>query len=441
MAGSKLVGICLECIGDKSLKRALRKRARTRRCRFCRTIRLGVSIEVLAEETEDTLRQFLTLGEVVPRFTSDSDSPSWEQEGESLDWILQEELGIDYEPAKLLAQALCDRDPANPADGDEPFFTSDQQYNRFEVGSWEYAGKWEAFSKAIKFERRLFDSEARERLERILGGPESPKSRRLPVTTLREQVLYRARVIQSTDDARRIRRAPWKELGPPPTSLARAGRMNPGGIVVFYGALSELTAVSEVRPSVGGIVAVGGFRPRRPLRVLDLTRLSEVRTGSLFHPNYQDKAARRAFLAQFHSRIAKPIQPHEEHLEYVPTQAVAQYVANVLKLDGILFASAQVGEVRDEDDEGDDSPTAAENCNVVLFHMAAAVAPPRRTFGIGRTDPALAYIRKSARSVRVRRMQFMIEPYFDWELLTPHVGATPSLSKGARGSSQDNLSF
>lgn len=37
----------------------------------------------------------------------------------------------------------------------------------------------------------------------------------------------------------------------------------------------------------------------------------------------------------------EPVQPNHEALEYLPTQAVAEYVVNVLGFDGIRYASAQ----------------------------------------------------------------------------------------------------
>jgi hypothetical protein len=127
--------------------------------------------------------------------------------------------------------------------------------------------------------------------------------------------------------------------------MATAGRMNPEGISVFYGAVTQATAVSESRPSVGALAVVGEFHIPSPLRLLDLSRIREQFTGSLFAPNYVDRAARCRFLEGFHARIARPVLPHEEQIEYLPTQAVAEYVHAILGFDGILYASVQLGEV------------------------------------------------------------------------------------------------
>lgn len=137
---------------------------------------------------------------------------------------------------------------------------------------------------------------------------------------------------------------PQKELGAPPESNAKSGRMNATGISVFYGGLSELTAVSEIRPSVGCCVVVGSFYAKRPLRVLDLRQLGHNQFVSLFDPEYPIKVGRNLFLEQFHRLVTQPVQPEDSALEYIPTQCVADYVANDLRFDGILYRSAQVGD-------------------------------------------------------------------------------------------------
>jgi hypothetical protein len=149
--------------------------------------------------------------------------------------------------------------------------------------------------------------------------------------------------------------------------------MNPVGIPVFYGALSIDTAIAEVRPSVGSRVVVGTFHVTRKIRLLDLPRLGDHWLGSIFDSGYADALSRQKFLETFHWMISRPVQPSDEPLEYIPTQIVAEYVANVLKFDGILFASAQRG--NSESPYG--SNVEDEFMNVVLFGDAAVVDRPR----------------------------------------------------------------
>lgn len=189
--------------------------------------------------------------------------------------MLQEELGIDYDPAEALITTLIENNPANPADGDKPFYSDDNNYHRCYQSSEKYLETWDYFSDRIKHQRRFFDEEARTLLAKILGEPGSIKANQLPVFELgpntRAQFIFRARRVDSEQIAKTIKTNPARELGPPPIAIS-AGRMNPVGISVFYGALSKDTAIAEVRPFVGGLVVVGQFKPTRKLKLLDLSQ-------------------------------------------------------------------------------------------------------------------------------------------------------------------------
>ena len=165
----------------------------------------------------------------------------------------------------------------------------------------------------------------------------------------------------SGSELREILTAPVKKLGPPPSRLARAGRMNAAGISVFYGAMEADTCIAEARAPVGSYVVLGRFEIIRPVRVLDLDVLTKVATaGSWFHPEFTTRSNRAAFSGISLRKISQPIMPRDEEFEYLPTQAVSEYLASCVDppLDGIIFHSAQ---------------TAGKGRNVVLFNHAAHV--------------------------------------------------------------------
>lgn len=422
--------ICLGCIGDESLREIVEDGASKVECTYCGQTSLGVPMDKLAEVVDEPLREYCRQG---------AESPYHEQQGDPLAYLLQEELEIDREPAEELAEILEENDPADPRDGDEPFFSSEQNYQRAYLHSGEYAYSWAEFSNRIKHARRFFDDGTRERLADILGALGSQKADELPVLEVgpgtKVESLYRARRAESDAKGLAILKDPARELGPPQPELAVAGRMNPAGISVFYGALSEDTAIAEVRPFVGSLVIVGRFTCVETLRLLDLTQIGIGFTGSIFRPGYEDRATRLRFLEGFHTLIARPIQPREEHIEHIPTQAVAEYVSNVLGFDGILYASAQVGAVPDvpeptpyvtlrelsEEDLG--------RHNVALFGAAARVRQPAsdeepstdpdpidpwlgQPFepGIDFPEPAqLSCVDDSARAVRVTAVRYSHE--------------------------------
>jgi hypothetical protein len=172
---------------------------------------------------------------------------------------------------------------------------------------------------------------------------------------------HRARVFQSDHKLKEALGRPDLHLGSPPPLHAAAGRMNARGISVFYGANSSEVALAEVRPPVGSQVAIARFEIISRIRLLDLTAFDIVRTrGSIFDPAHAGRLERAIFLGILSKRMTRPVMPDDETFEYIPTQAVADFLATApnVEIDGIIFPSAQV---------------AGEARNVVLFHKAAKV--------------------------------------------------------------------
>lgn len=176
-----------------------------------------------------------------------------------------------------------------------------------------------------------------------------------------EAVLFRARVFYRDDKLEEALKRPDLYLAPPPSAVASAGRMNAKGISVFYGASSVAGALAEVRPPVGSKVVVGRFRSLRTLRLLNLSELERVSIqGSIFDPSYADALARIGFVRTLSNRMSRPVMPTDIDFDYLPTQAVADFLANQrnYNLDGVRFASVQNGGASD---------------NIVLFHQASRV--------------------------------------------------------------------
>ncbi len=139
--------------------------------------------------------------------------------------------------------------------------------------------------------------------------------------------------------------------------------MNAQGIPVFYGAMDPRTCVSEVRAPVGAHVVVGRFDLLRSVKLLDLDALSNVYAGgSYFDPDYSEREGRAEFFRHLVSEISRPVMPQDEALEYLATQAVAEFLAHKVdpRLDGIIFHSSQTG---------------GDGRNVVLFNHARGVEP------------------------------------------------------------------
>ncbi|HWZ47555.1 MAG TPA: HEPN-associated N-terminal domain-containing protein [Herbaspirillum sp.] len=136
------------------------------------------------------------------------------------------------------------------------------------------------------------------------------------------------------------------QLGAPPSARASAGRMNPAGIAYFYGAFEPGTAIGEVVLHPPTAIAMGVFKTIHPLIVADLTKLPPI--PSVFDNSRRNEREAILFLREFTRQISKPIQKNGmEHIDYVPSQVVCEYLAQVFeiddegrRLDGIVYPSS-----------------------------------------------------------------------------------------------------
>jgi hypothetical protein len=227
---------------------------------------------------------------------------------------------------------------------------------------------WRSFENSLKIEARFFSRTATNHLTSIFEGIDELQTRggrplvvdAGPKTDF--HTLYRARIFQSDDKLEAALDRPDIHLGPPLAPWAAAGRMNARGISVFYGANNQRTAIAELRPPVGSLVAVAQFEIIKKLRLLDLTALGDVPvTASIADFGLAGRKETAVFLRSLSERIMRPAMPDGEPFEYLATQAIADFLATEasVSIDGIIFPSMQV---------------AGDTLNVVLFHKAARVA-------------------------------------------------------------------
>ncbi|MFN0178264.1 MAG: HEPN-associated N-terminal domain-containing protein [Gemmatimonadales bacterium] len=174
------LAICLDCVGDRVLRQQLRGTAWELRCTYCKHTRPSVSLDKLAEHADPALRRVLRPGAESLHFDADSDSARWEQDGQDLGFFLQGLLHIDCDPAEALVDILVDQDPADPLDGEEPFYARDGLYELAETTNWEFAVAWRDFSEKLKHDQRFFGSDTAGYLGRILGKPGTPEAAELP---------------------------------------------------------------------------------------------------------------------------------------------------------------------------------------------------------------------------------------------------------------------
>jgi hypothetical protein len=367
--------ICSGCVGEAFLAAEIKRRGRNGVCSYCDTEAASFTIEEMATEIEIAFDEHYYLTASEPSFmeylmSKDEDiGYDWEREGDTVTNLIVWCAEVDEEIAQDIQRVLQERHYDRESDqlGEENPFDDTAHYAGRGIDDTESRAVWLRFEESITTEARYFNPTAEailssvfegitdhrthdERAVIVEAGPGSP----IPL-------LYRARVFQSEERLIEALKFPDKEVGPPPSSAATNGRMNPHGVAVFYGATDPQVALAEVRPPVGSKVVVGRFEIIRPLRLLDIEALREVNVeGSVFDRGYIQRKERAKFLQWLSKHITQPVMPDDQTFEYLPTQAIADLLASQTNpaLDGILYPSIQVGE---------------QNLNVVLFHKASRV--------------------------------------------------------------------
>ena len=361
--------ICFNCIGETYLSNEVAKSGKKAKCDYCGSTDRTLSIKELSDKIETAFETHYSRTQRDPdglqwAMMKDPEIPyDWAREGDPSDIAIMNAADIPSQAASdvqaILSSEHYDYDEL------ESEFSDETHYEEIMPDDHEWERGWQDFQTSIKSEARFFSTVAQAQLDRLFANINAITTKQNtsliveagPETEL--SFLYRARVFQSEDPLKSAMMRPDLELSAPPSHYASAGRMNAKGISVFYGATGVDTALAEVRPPVGSKVALARFKIIRPLRLLNLTLLSDVHvSGSIFDPEYAMRLGHKTFLRKLAGRMSRPVMPDDQDSEYLPTQAIADYLAanTALNIDGIIFPSAQ---------------TQTEGLNVVLFHKAA----------------------------------------------------------------------
>lgn len=346
--------VCPDCFGNSGLQRRIveiRPNFDEGNCDF-HPSKKGVPIADVAAIVDEVFRNRYTFSSIDPR--------TGEYNGYDLEgtlWDLTE--AEDDDVIRALSDELIELDDYWPPDGGEPFYSDEAGYEVNDFGYEEHSNTWQFFRREILHEQRFFNVKALEKLKEIFDGlhllrddanlpavyeikPSDPEAR-----------IFRARISNGMDGRQRIAENPSQELGPPPENLRRAGRMNSSGILAFYGAFDFNTCVAELRPAVGETVVSAEFGLVRPILVLDTTRFSgRPKDINIFAKTHMKRMRLWKFMSTFMNEIAQPCLPNDEHLDYVPTQVVSEYLRHLHKfkrgdgdktIDAIIYRSAQNG--------------------------------------------------------------------------------------------------
>jgi hypothetical protein len=365
--------ICAQCVAEAYLHAKITSEGEKRRCRYCGKRGPSITLDELSGIIDGAFERHYA------RTSADMDGYEWamhkdpesdyvwERKGEPAADAIMNAAALGEAAAQDIQRLLAERydDFESAQMGEETHFSDTAHYEEILPDDIEWQDSWHRFEQSLKTEARFFSRSAAHTLAALFDDIDTIRSRNGrtlivdagPGTGLDH--FYRARVFQSDRALLKALERPDLQLSAPPSALAAAGRMNARGISTFYGATEVDIALAEVRPPVGSKVAMARFNIMRPLRLLDLNALSGVaERGSIFDPTFAKRLARIRFLRTFCSRMSRPVMPDDQDSEYLPTQAVADYLATESKvpLDGILFPSVQSGH---------------KGLNAVLFHKAS----------------------------------------------------------------------
>ncbi len=362
--------VCHDCVSDPFLAKVVREEGTRVACSYCNAVGEALPLGDLAQRIHEVLQDHFKL---TPNQAIDFEYMLvreglswWERSGYPVTDVITDITELSEDIVTDVIKLLSDRYGYRAIkDGEENPYDIDAYYEEREMEDCA----WKTFCDQIRSHGRFFNTYAEEALTYIFGDLGMHKS--FHGKSVIHEIspdsesgyIWRGRTAQSRKELEAILKSPAREIGPPPPHLAKGGRMNALGIPVFYGAMEEDTCIAELRAPVGSQVVVAKFELLRPVRLLDLEALMEIWNidASHFDPDYYKLGGRVASLRSLAHEICRPVMPQDEAFEYLPSQVVAEYLANKLDtpLDGIIFRSSQT-------DDGH---------NVVLFNHACSVDP------------------------------------------------------------------
>ena len=349
--------VCHNCIGDQFLANEVQENGNCEQCAYCGETLNTFTLEQLADRIHEALQAHF---EITPDEPNEQDMflermgiTTWEREGYQVSGLISGMADLSDEIAEDVTNFLSNlHGEWVDKVGWEGPYEPDVLYEEREPDDQNFRDIWEEYSNEIRSHSRFFSAYAEEMLNNIFGDlsalrtwGDKPVIREIGIDDS-ERFVWRARRAESTIELAEILKSPTREIGPPPSRLAKAGRMNPEGIPVFYGALEEDTCVAEVRALVGSHVVLAKFEFLRAMRLLDFGSLAKVYdNSSYFDPECAERRGRAAFFRWLVKEISRPVMPQDEAFEYIATQALSEYLANkaIPRLDGIIFYSTQTG--------------------------------------------------------------------------------------------------
>ena len=259
----------------------------------------------------------------------------------------------------------------SPAFDDIVRVMTDQQWCKKEFYSLsdqeQMTFSWQSFVRMVKHSKRfLFTSDKRDENDTEILTPKETLRMigdavknldficQIPIGT----VFFRARATKESEKFNTP-----EELGAPHEKKSiYPSRMSSAGIPMFYGAYDKETCITEVKKDGNKKFTTAKWKTIKVLNLVDLTDFKRHNDSeqwyfssgvpSIFDELEREKLPYYRFFSDFMKDFTAPVtKDGREHIDYVPTQVVAEYLRWQFKTDsgypvnGILYPSTKNGNV------------------------------------------------------------------------------------------------
>lgn len=370
--------ICLECVTPHRLKRLIAERGHPGDCQYCEQPRpLAVQNEFLFKFIYDRVAENVATADdlspyeyaLVHEFGSSDIEASW------LDIALAEWFGLQEEP--YFDDLYNAAPPSLRSDNENVPICVYRDDGALERNFFE--DEWERFVEGTKHSHRFFNPKARDFLTSVFSF--LTRDGALKSECIREiqpgEHLFRARRIDTYSSVKEFLKNIAKGISPPPKGKAGNQRMTPAGIPALYCALDRSTCLSEIRSITGDKVVSVALTPITTIKLLDLTKLHQVKPDplTLLDEGYLEACHLKTFISSLVQKMSRP-QGQDDALSYLSTQIVFEFlrVQYGREVDGLVFPSVQTNFI---------------GTNVVLFPEASGIAVGTEAVKDGEAQPEI----------------------------------------------------
>lgn len=329
--------VCANHIDDKYIKRFVQKNGESGQCDYCKKKVKVVDLDILMPFIMEGILHFY--GDAVHFMGYDSSEGGYLGEVFN-NWELLDEVELDVDSMELMDDIASSIDDIAWSDTDKYFDTE----------SDILLYRWSYFTKLVKHKSRyLFSTGDTEEYGNALKILNEVGRLVNTFNLIKEipsgSILYRCRqhqILENVDDLASI-------VSPPISCAVFPNRFSPSGISMLYAAMDEDIAFSETisgKPIPKNCVTTAKFELKKDINVVDFSKLPF--TGSIFGIKDMKKYYWTLFLHELVKDFTKKIEKDgKEHIEYVPTQIVTEYLrfpfnANRKnKIEGIIYPSSK----------------------------------------------------------------------------------------------------